>query len=97
MPKVKPDDVLHLLYLDGADVDYESVARTLAGYDAYEFAPHCWLVRRVPDTNRLAGQMQATFPKEFQKIQFLFASLSTEMYTAEGAGGGGLSQWLGKR
>jgi hypothetical protein len=97
MPAIKPSDALHLLYLSGADVDYESVSKTLAGYDAYELKPHCWLVRQVPDVNTLVRQMHAIFPKEFQKVQFLLAPLSKEMYTAALGGGDGLSQWLDKR
>jgi hypothetical protein len=87
----------HLLYINGDGVDYEAVDKIVSACDAFPLGPHCWIVRRIPDRDRLANQIEGTFPKESQKAEFLLAPISRLRCVAVQQGGYGLLKWLDKR
>ena len=88
----------HLLYVNGAEVDYAAIERTISDYEVYPLGPHCWAVRKIPDRGKLSNQIREAFPKESQKAVFLLAPIARDRFIAEQGGGPfGLYEWLDKR
>ena len=65
-----------MLYVSGASVDYVKVEEIVASVVHTPLGPHCWLIQRLRDRNRLAARLEAAMPPEPDTYTLLFCPVS---------------------
>ncbi len=87
----------HLLYVNGANVNYEAIQKILAQYEHCPLGPQCWILRKLDDRKGLSEALLQALPPLPEESEFWLCPLSRNWILHSKQDGFGLAAWLKKQ